>query len=232
MLMQKIKLQSSVTGTTVWHTLLFFCVSTPIWSFCVSFTAHHSSNENAHKDRLCGCCPRAIRYRCCTDTNNCTASLCVFFHSYLCFFSSLNTSRRSLTERDTSIRSDNVSISMRFWPALRAAKTFYVFHRVDISFLYTALSQLIYGFCLVMSLCSWFACCLFFAKSAPYKTLFSRQGAYCWVPNDSCVSGRAYNIWRYFFAWFVFIFLLHRVRPQFFLLRRAVVTLLPMHACL
>lgn len=51
--------------------------------FFVSSTAHHSSNENAHKDRLCGCCPRAIRYRCCTDTNNCTASLCLFSSPHL-----------------------------------------------------------------------------------------------------------------------------------------------------
>lgn len=41
----------------------------------VSFTAHHSSNENAHKDRLCGCCPRAIRYSGCPHTHNHTASL-------------------------------------------------------------------------------------------------------------------------------------------------------------
>lgn len=65
--------QSMAHTTVFWvYPLLFFK------SAFVSFTAHHSSNENAHKDRLCGCCPRAIRYRDCPHTNNITASLRVF----------------------------------------------------------------------------------------------------------------------------------------------------------
>ncbi len=76
---------------------------------------------------------------------------------------------------------------------------------------FTTLSQLICCFCLLMSLCSWFACCLF-CLSSSYKLVFSRQGAYCWVPNnvfpltDSCVSGGVYNMMVDYFAWFVFIF--------------------------
>ncbi|XP_019718738.1 potassium voltage-gated channel subfamily KQT member 2-like isoform X1 [Hippocampus comes] len=42
-----------------------------------SQTETSPSNENAHKDRLCGCCPRTFRYRYCTDTTHCTASLCL-----------------------------------------------------------------------------------------------------------------------------------------------------------
>lgn len=78
--------------------------------------------------------------------------------------------------------------------------------------LFTALSRLIYCFCLMMSSCSWFACCLFFCLFSPYKHLFSRQDAYRWVPNnalpltDSCVSGGAYNMMVNSFAWFVFTF--------------------------
>lgn len=75
------------------HTAVFWLYPLLFYLFFVSSTAHHSSNENAHKDRLCGCCPRAIRYSCCTDTNNCTASLCVSLHSYLCSSPSLNTSK-------------------------------------------------------------------------------------------------------------------------------------------
>lgn len=57
------------------HSMVFW-VYPLLFKICfVSFTAHHSSNENAHKDRLCGCCPRAIRYSGCPHTNNHNASL-------------------------------------------------------------------------------------------------------------------------------------------------------------
>ncbi|KAM9830586.1 potassium voltage-gated channel subfamily KQT member 2-like isoform 1-T1 [Syngnathus typhle] len=42
-----------------------------------SQTETSPSNENAHKDRLCGCCPRTFRYSSSTNTTHCTASLCV-----------------------------------------------------------------------------------------------------------------------------------------------------------
>lgn len=72
-------LRWSVTGVTVSHTALVVTVSLLFFLFLCLLCC--SSNENAHKDRLCGCCPRTIRYSCCKDTNNCTASLCVSFHT-------------------------------------------------------------------------------------------------------------------------------------------------------
>lgn len=52
----------------------------------------------------------------------------------------------------------------------------------------------------------------FFCLFSPWNPLFSRQGAYCWVPNnvfplsDSRVSGRAYCMTVTYFARFVFTF--------------------------
>lgn len=103
----------------------------------------------------------------------------------------------------------------------------------DADLIFKILSQLIYGFSLIMSLCSWFACCLFFLPNQPLQIVFSRQCAHTAESPTIPDYPAQYWVWE----WTLFFFLhglfscLHRMRPQLFLLRHSA-TLLPMHVCL
>ena len=103
----------------------------------------------------------------------------------------------------------------------------------------TVLSQLIYGFCLIMSLCNWFACRLFFFFSFAYSALtnFSSAGKvhiaeYLTICFLWPIPMMKHTVWWWIILHDLCSLFLHRVRPQFFLLRRAASLCFPcMLAC-